>query len=461
MSIKNRTIFEGDNLDVLRGMNSESIDLIYLDPPFNSNKTYSAPIGSEAAGAAFKDSWTLDDVDNAWHGQIAEDYPELYQCIIAAALTQGKPMKAYLIMMSIRLIEMKRVLKPTGSIYLHCDPTASHYLKMVMDSIFGKDNFRNEIVWHYGKWTNAANYFQRNHDIILFYANSNSTLFNKQFMITDDKRKNLEKGYHTNVIKGVRQLIVYNRKKAAFKIQEGNYDKVVYRDDKNPGVMMHDTWNDINILNSQAKERTGYPTQKPLALLDRIIKASSNKGEIVLDPFCGCATTCLAAENLKRKWIGIDLSYKAVELVKSRIEKEMPLLKHLVGKISHRTDVPERTDTPRTKQVTLSSLFSKIWIQEEKKRIRKSDVVLSQADLRAFVSVKHTLYGLQEGKCNGCQILLPIRNLTIDHIIPRIADGTDDIDNLQLLCGACNSTKGTGTQQQLIAKLKDQDVLRG
>ena len=143
----NRTIFTGDNLDVMRGMNSESVDLIYLDPPFNSNRNYSAPVGSEAAAAAFKDAWTMDDVTAEEHGEVAERNPALYAVIDAAGQAHGKPMKAYLTMMGTRLLEMQRVLKSTGSIYLHCDPTAGHYLKMLMDSVFGRDNFRNEIVW--------------------------------------------------------------------------------------------------------------------------------------------------------------------------------------------------------------------------------------------------------------------------------------------------------------------------
>ena len=141
MNVQNRTVFSNDNLPVLRGIDTESVDLIYLDPPFNSNRNYAAPIGSNAAGAAFKDTWTLSDVDNAWHGEIADREPALYQAIHAAELTHGKGMKSYLIMMAVRLLEMKRVLKKTGSIYLHCDPTASHYLKVTMDSIFGKKQF--------------------------------------------------------------------------------------------------------------------------------------------------------------------------------------------------------------------------------------------------------------------------------------------------------------------------------
>ena len=146
---KNRTMWTGDNLPIMRGMNSESVDLIYLDPPFNSNRTYSAPIGSQAAGAAFKDTWTLSDVDNAWHGEIADRQPDLYSIIDASGHSHGKGMKSYLIMMAVRLLEMRRVLKATGSLYLHCDPTASHYLKTLMDAILGAGNFRNEIVWYY------------------------------------------------------------------------------------------------------------------------------------------------------------------------------------------------------------------------------------------------------------------------------------------------------------------------
>ncbi len=171
----NRTLWTGDNLDIMRGMNSESVDLIYLDQPFNSNRNYSAPIGSEAAGAAFKDTWTLSDVDEAWHGEIADREPTLYAIIDAAGLSYGKGMKSYLIMMAVRLLEMRRLLKDTGSIYLHCDPTASHYLKMLMDAVFGQRNFRNEVVWRRTKGRSDAGRFGRVHDTILFYAQDGAT----------------------------------------------------------------------------------------------------------------------------------------------------------------------------------------------------------------------------------------------------------------------------------------------
>ena len=170
MNWKDKTTFIGDNLHIMRGMNSASVDLIYLDPPFNSNRNYAAPIGSKAAGAAFKDTWTLSDVDLAEHGELAEQAPPLHTVIQAAREAHGKGMQSYLIMMSTRLLEMKRILKDTGSIYLHCDSTASHYLKLVMDTVFGKDNFRNEVIWKRTSAHNDPGRFGRIHDTLLFYV---------------------------------------------------------------------------------------------------------------------------------------------------------------------------------------------------------------------------------------------------------------------------------------------------
>ena len=177
MNVKNRTLFIADNLDIMHGINTECIDLIYLDPPFNSKKRYSAPIGSAAEGAEFKDIWTNEDIKDEWHGQIAEEHEELYQTIQASEFIYDKSMKIYLMAMAVRLFEMRRILKPTGSIYLHCDPTASHYIKIAMDSIFDKKNFRNEIVWCYGGRGMSKTRFNRKHDTILFYGKSQSMFF--------------------------------------------------------------------------------------------------------------------------------------------------------------------------------------------------------------------------------------------------------------------------------------------
>ena len=179
MNVENRTLFIANNLDIMRGIDSECIDLIYLDPPFNTKKQYKAPIGSPAEGASFRDIWTDEDVRDGWYSEIAEDYPQIHQIILAAEHTYDHSMMIYLMAMGIRLIEMKRILKPTGSIYLHCDPTASHYLKLVMDSIFGNQNFRNEIAWgkYAGRKNNARKKFNTQQDTILYYAYPSATFF--------------------------------------------------------------------------------------------------------------------------------------------------------------------------------------------------------------------------------------------------------------------------------------------
>ena len=393
----NRTLWTGDNLDIMRGMNSETVDLIYLDPPFNSNKNYAAPIGSKAAGVKFKDTWTFDDADRVWLALLRERDPVMHCVVEAARLVHGKGMASYIGMMAQRLWEAKRLLKPTGSIYLHCDPTASHYLKLLMDGIFGQRGFRNEIVWCYRKWSVSADQFVRNHDTILFYAGEGHT-FNPQFVDPSPGTMKRWKGKRQQAVfvDGARQATSSSEKA------------------RSPCP----DWWDISALNPNAKERTGYPTQKPLALLERIIKTSSNEGDIVLDPFCGCATACVAAEKLRRQWIGIDIATKAAELVRVRLQDildEVPLYKD--GGVIHRTDQPHRTDLGKLPPP------------------------------RAHLD---TLYGQQDGLCGGCGERFPKRNLTMDHMVPRKCGGTDHIENLWLLCGACNSSKGTRTQEQFL-----------
>ena len=404
-----KTIFTGDNLPIMRGMNSESVDLIYLDPPFNSNANYAAPIGSEAAGAEFKDTWTLSDVDATWLDLIEAKHPRLNR-VIHAAMTNSD--KSYLAYMAVRLIEMHRILKVTGSIYLHCDPTMSHYLKLVMDAVFGKGNFRNEIAWgkYIGRKNNARKKFGTQQDIILYYANP-SAIFSPQY---EPLSESARKEYRHKDKNG--RLYRYARRGKGYESAGGN--RRIYLDE-NKGNAIGTLWVSKDLqLGQSSKERTGYPTQKPLALLDRIIKASSNEGEVVFDPFCGCATTLVAADRLQRDWIGVDISAKAAELVVERISDDQGMFEDIIA----RDDIPNRTDLGHIPRYNAT---------ENKTR----------------------LYGEQGGDCNGCGEHFQNQHLEIDHIIAESVGGTDHIENLQLLCGHCNRIKGNRGQEYLISRL--------
>ena len=451
-----KTIWTGDNLDILRGLNSDSVDLIYLDPPFNSNRNYAAPVGSAAASAAFKDTWTLSDLDVAWMGLIADEQPAMYKVLEAAGLTHGEGMQSDLCMMAVRLLEMQRVLKDTGSIYLHCDPTASHYLKLLMDSIYGPGNFMAEITWKRTSAHSDSRTFGNVADVILFYGdqiNINDVRvpydpayvaryyryddgdgwgpYTLDNMTSPNPRPNLTyewKGYPPPV-KGWRYSLETMTKldsegRIWYPGKPSQRPRLKRYLNEMPGNVVDNVWTDIPPINSQAKERVGYPTQKPLALLERIIKASSNEGDIVLDPFCGCATACVAAENLGRHWIGIDISAKAVELVNVRLQQSMGTLFH-DGFVTARTDVPRRTD-----------LAAPIPYRQN----------------------KHVLFGQQEGRCNGCRSAFEFRHLEVDHVIPRDSGGQDHIENLQLLCGHCNRVKGNRTQEYLMARLVEMGI---
>ena len=401
-------------------MNSASVDLIYLDPPFNSKRTYSAPVGSKSAGASFKDMWTWEDVDEAYLERMVNDYPYLVQYIEAVGAIHGKAMMSYLAYMTQRILELHRVLKDTGSLYLHCDPTASHYLKLILDRVFGYNNFRNEIIWHYNKWTNTSNYFQRNHDIILLYRKTDKYTFNKLYGEPTERQLQLRKaGYNTGSSSGRKIVRIYDRKnpKVIKKLQSGEWDgRSIYDVDSPLGNPIPDVWV-LSAINGQSKERTGYPTQKPLTLLRRIIEASSNKGDVVLDPFAGCATTCVAAQQLQRKWIGIDIEAKAAELVVQRLSDDSGLFSDFM----HRTDIPKRTD---------------IKIESENSK-----------------SVKERLFKVQEGLCNGCDNNYLMKDLEVDHIVPRSKGGGDYYENYQLLCGNCNRRKGDRPMDFFRAKM--------
>ena len=279
----NRTLYHGNNLDFLRGMDSGTIQLIATDPPFNKSKDFHATPDSLASGASFQDRWSWrDDIHDDWLIAIQRDEPEVWQVINTAKAVYGDDMGAFLCWLGVRLLEMHRILADDGSLYLHIDHTAHAWTKCLLDAIFGRENFQNEIVWHYRRWTGGANRFQQLHDTILFYSKSSKPVFNVQYDDYTEKSLKRKQNYHTRIKNG---------------------DVYVTSIDER-GVRAGDVWQ-IPVLNSQSKERTGYPTQKPLALYERIIEASSNPGDVVLDPFCGCATTPIAAERLGRQWVGM------------------------------------------------------------------------------------------------------------------------------------------------------------
>ena len=398
-----KTIWTGDNLDILRGMNSDCVNLIYLDPPFNSNRNYEAPIGSKAAGAAFKDTWTLSDLDVAWMGLVADEQPAMYKVIEAAGLTHGKGMQSYLCMMAVRLVEMRRVLKESGSLYLHCDPTASHYLKLLMDAVFGAGNFLNEVVWYYrGAGVPKATRAKR-HDVLLWYAKR----VGRHVFDADPIRRPYAEATQDRF-----EHYIGNRRGGR------NYGQQTL----NPkGKHPDDVIDFIQPIAPSAHERVGYPTQKPLTLLENLIISSTKEGDVLLDPFGGCATALVAAEKLDRRWAGVDLSSKAVDLVKARLKQAMGIMFH-DRVVTARTDIPRRTDI--------------------------------EAPIN-YRQNKHVLFGQQEGLCNGCKVLFPFRNFTVDHIIPQSRGGTDHLENLQLLCAACNSLKGDRPQEYLMARLNE------
>ncbi len=315
---ENRTLIRGDNLEAMREFPDESVDLIATDPPFNSKRDYFVPYRDERGQQpdtlvrAFTDTWTWGDAAEAAYselivdvgGQVADTIQGLRQFL------NETPMMAYLVMMGIRIVEMHRILKPTGSLYLHCDPTASHYLKIILDAVFDTRNFRNEIVWSYHRWTGATKHFQRMHDILLFYVKDRKL---SKFNILTEPYS--EKSKH----KARRKTTVHT---------DGTIDQI-YTGDTSREKAMRDVW-EISYLNSQAKERVSYPTQKPIPLYKRIIAASSDKGELILDPFCGCGTTLMAAEELNREWIGIDLTYLAIGAVEQQFERLFPQHKNSV-----------------------------------------------------------------------------------------------------------------------------------
>ena len=444
----NRTLFLEDNLPVLRGLDSKSVDLIATDPPFN--KGMPAFEGTTKAGVnvEFKDVWNWDDdVHTDWTNALSKKHPSLYNVIHYTNAAAGDDMGAFLCWMAVRMLEMDRVLKDTGSIYLHCDPTASHYLKAMMDAIFGRKNFRNEIVWHYGGRGGKAiaRQFPRNHDIILFYSkNVGSHVHERQYTIRSFTPKEArDRGYRqdedgrwfrtaprgnytdASIEKLEAEGRIYRTAKGTIRIKyfldSGSADEV------SEDVLIGDTWLDIvDMMHTPRKERTGYPTQKPLALYKRMVEASSNPGDMVLDPFAGCATTCVAAEQLGRQWIGIDIREEAGEVILDRLQNEV-----INGSMAWNdivrvlTEAPERTDDGEP-------VDPELVVTSQKKDAPKIPV----SEVRKQLIVRDGM------RCQGCGWVPPYADhLERDHKKPTSLGGKDEMPNYALLCSPCNLKK--------------------
>jgi len=470
-----RTLYHGDNLAFLRGMNSETVHLIATDPPFNKNRDFHATPDSLAAGARFKDRWRWDeDVHEEWTDSIEDDWPAVHGVIAGARLAYGDDMGAFLCWIGVRLMEMHRVLRRDGSIYLHCDPTAGHYLKALLDAIFGARNFMNEITWkRYAVHSLSTEGFDNVVDHILFYCKDRQVLrFNRVFGEVDEETllsrfphvepetgrrfqhvaleqsANKSSAGEVRVIQGkrVKSEIGWRWTQSTFDQRLKHNPHLIYWTsnerprykiyaDEYAGQPVGNNWTDINYLAAGDSERTGYPTQKPLALYERIIRASSKEGDIVLDPFCGCATTPIAAERLKRQWVGMDIWDGALDVVKERFTRDTVLrseARHHVTlpQIHYETKAPRRTDNNDLAAPSLKLRTPRPLEPWQKLTHRQMRRVLEDAQ-RSNGNVI----------CAGCGRELEREFMELDHIMPRADGGENYIYNRILLCRPCNGRK--------------------
>ena len=421
---------------MLRGINANTIDLIATDPPFNKGKDFHATPDSLASGASFQDRWSWDDdVDGTWVDKLQDDFPDVYHVVQGSRKSYGDDMGAFLCFMAVRLLEMKRILKPTGSIYLHCDATASHYLKELMDAIFGRKNFLGDIIWNKCNGVKTRTRWGNENENILCYAKKfGKHIFNSEVSDLRVDYSAISLSMHfKNKDKDGR---LYRKRTINGK------DYIYYADE---GRFIGNLWNDIPSMIANTpihKESTGHPTQKPVALYKRIIEASSNEGNVVLDPFCGCATTCVAAELLGRQWIGIDLCKKAHKVVWERLMKECDLetpegevrglgILKTDAVINFQTEPPENTDEEKE---AVPYLKTKMTIPEPpgQKMTRKQM-------FEKLIKDHQTEKGIG---CIGCNRFFddPMY-LQLDHNVPRSQGGINHISNRMLLCGPCNGIK--------------------
>ena len=538
--VENRTIVVNDNLPALRALPDACIDLIYLDPPFNSGRAYLNPIGlaeqeergllqdirlpapmerREPAPAqerlvGFVDVFTMEPGDPNWKvewiEEIGQVIPALPPILEGAGRAHSPSMQGYLTFMAVRLVEMQRILKPTGSIYLHCDDTSGHYLKAVMDSVFGSARFLNNLIWKRATSHNDARRYGRITDYILFYANGDDYTWNGEAIkerkttaairraypsqdergryrssdLTGDQPSDGESGlpwrdYNVaalgrhwaapltgdyadyieatfipgyTAIEGVHaRLDALDAAGLIHHPKRGKWPGLKRYADADLGNPQQNLILDpIGFTNYSTRlpEYTGYPTQKPLALLNRIIEASSDKGDVVLDPFCGCATACVAAEQLERRWIGMDMGAEAYRQVVKRLRGTFPEMEvegaaaglsdgkraHKVNQLPGQTDEPIR---PVSAEAEAAAASRRQWTLAERR----------------------DLYGRQEGYCLGCGVRTDLRLMHVDHVVPDSKKGPDVMANAQLLCGHCNDRKGVKTMPELWRMTRDKGLL--
>ena len=524
MNLRNRTIYIGDNLPRLKGIDSESVDLIYLDPPFNSRGEYQWPIGTEDPRAAgvevaddadltdadlerlidaagqttFKDAFTLDDLDTSLLQELLDNGEPVGYVIAAAGAVIGSGTQAYLTFMWERLIEMRRILKSTGSIYLHCDDTEGAWLRVLMDAVFGRENFRNEITWQRASAHKNQRKFGRITDTLIFYAMSDEAVFDSDGAARTLDRSYVAKEYNRgrddprgrwrrsdltgagltggesgeawggydpseigrhwsvpradgsgdyadwiaeNVIDGYETIEGVHARLDALDAHDlihwasGGEPELKHYLAATEGQAPGTIWTDISPVVAGSKEWQPWNTQKPVALLERVIAASSKRGDMVLDPFCGCATACVAAERLERQWVGIDRSPRAGLLIRKRLREQDEGIALWAHNVKVTRVVPVRTDgEPQLSRAQLKSLLFE--------RQKASDENLATCAAAAY----------------GCSHLLPIELLQLDRLRPGSRGGEYTLANTQLLCSRCNRTKGNRDMAYLAERLAAQQA---
>ena len=432
----NRTLFIQDNIKVLSAIKKQTVDLIYIDPPYNSGQKFKDPLNDKST--FFKDIWTMDDVKKEWFAYLSKKHKKVYEIINSVGIINGQNHKAYTIIMAVRLIEMHRILKRTGSIYIQCDNSMVHTIKLLMDAIFGKKNFRNGIVWQRTVAQKGSQYKKRSYgeslDHILFYSKNSSMYYFKipsrprtEKELNDKYKKKDENGWFClNNITSTRSLGIRKNLKYPYKgyipeygwlMQKGKLRELdrqnriywsrtgrpyrKYYREQDTGIEATNLWEYMRLTEA---EKQDYKTQKPISLLKRVISASTKKGQVVLDAFAGCTTACVASEILKRKWIGVDIGKRAESMLKSRLKKEV-------------------TDFDISK---INILYQSPVIKFKKRNKR---------------DLKDTLFGKQNGLCASCKQDTRYNLMELDHIMPKSKGGSDNEKNIQLLCGYCNKRK--------------------